>query len=40
MDFAFNPYTTVLIPEPKDYLVAFSVTATCQAKCKTLTFIL
>jgi hypothetical protein len=33
MDFASNPYATVLMPEPMDYFAACSATSMCQAKC-------
>lgn len=34
MDFASNPYTTVLIPEPMDYFSACGSTSMCEAKCR------
>ena len=34
MDFASNPFATVLIPEPMDYFAACSATSMCEAKCK------
>lgn len=33
MDFASNPYTTVLIPEPMDYFAACGATTMCESKC-------
>jgi hypothetical protein len=33
MDFASNPYATVLIPEPIDYFAACGATSMCEAKC-------
>jgi hypothetical protein len=35
MDFASNPYATVLIPEPIDYFAACGATSMCEAKCGT-----
>lgn len=35
MDFAANPYTTVLIPEPMDYFAACGSTSMCEAKCSS-----
>ena len=34
MDFATNPYATVLIPEPMDYFAACGATSMCEAKCR------
>lgn len=34
MDFATNPYATVLVPEPMDYFSACSATSMCEAKCR------
>jgi hypothetical protein len=34
MDFASNPYATVLIPEPMDYFAACGSTSMCEAKCR------
>lgn len=33
MDFATNPYATVLIPEPMDYFASCAATSVCDAKC-------
>jgi hypothetical protein len=35
MDFASNPYATVLIPEPMDYFAACGSTSMCRSKCGT-----
>jgi hypothetical protein len=35
MDFATNPYATVLIPEPMDYFAACGSTSMCKAKCRS-----
>jgi hypothetical protein len=33
MDFATNPYATVLIPEPMDYFASCGATSVCEARC-------